>query len=103
MKRQFSVLVIATLLYCFGTNALAQLANDEIEPMADRIGAVVEEESERLKAIFMDIHENPELGFMETRTAAIVAKELETLGFDVQTGIGGTGVVGVMRNGPGPY
>src|SRR5210317_1282047 len=102
MKRQFSVLVIATLLYCFGTNALAQLANDEIEPMADRIGAVVEEESERLKAIFMDIHENPELGFMETRTAAIVAKELETLGYEVQTGIGGTGVVGIMRNGPGP-
>ena len=102
MKRQLSVLVIGTLFYWSGTNALAQIAKDEIERMADRIGAVVEKESERLKAIFMDIHENPELGFMETRTAAIVAKELETLGYDVQTGIGGTGVVGIMRNGHGP-
>jgi hippurate hydrolase len=39
---------------------------------------------------------------METRTAAIVAKELKALGFTVTTGIGGTGVVSVLRNGDGP-
>ncbi len=56
----------------------------------------------RLVAIFKDIHENPELGFMETRTAAIVAKELKSLGFNVMTGIGKTGVVGILKNGDGP-
>lgn len=39
---------------------------------------------------------------METRTAAIVAKELEAHGFEVQTGIGKTGVVGILRNDAGP-
>jgi len=39
---------------------------------------------------------------METRTAGIVAKELKALGFEVKTGIGKTGVVGIMRNGDGP-
>jgi hypothetical protein len=51
--------------------------------------------------MYKHTHQNPELGFMETRTAGIVAKELTDVGFDVQTGIGKTGVVGIMRNGPG--
>jgi hippurate hydrolase len=56
----------------------------------------------RLVSIFKDIHENPELGFMETRTAAVVAKELKGLGYTVMTGIGVTGVVGILKNGEGP-
>jgi amidohydrolase len=59
-------------------------------------------DSTRLVKIFQDIHENPELGFMEQRTSAIVAKELKTLGYEVMTGIGKTGVVGILRNGDGP-
>lgn len=59
-------------------------------------------DSARLVNIFKDIHENPELGFMETRTAAIVAKELKSLGYDVMTEIGKTGVVGILKNGNGP-
>ena len=59
-------------------------------------------DSGRLVTIFKDIHENPELGFMEVRTAAIVAKELKALGYEVMTGIGKTGVVGIMKNGDGP-
>ncbi len=50
----------------------------------------------------MDIHENPELDFMEVRTSGIVAKELGTLGYQVMTGIGKTGVVGIFKNGDGP-
>ncbi len=50
-----------------------------------------------------DIHEHPELGMQEFRTAALVAEHLESLGIDVQTGVGGTGVVGVLEGGrPGP-
>jgi amidohydrolase len=44
-----------------------------------------------------DLHEHPELGFEEERTAAMVADRLRALGFDVHTGIGKTGVVGVLR------
>src|SRR5262249_56369744 len=46
-----------------------------------------------------DIHANPEVGFGVQRTAAIVAKELAEIGLEVHTGIGGTGVVGVLRKG----
>lgn len=67
-----------------------------------KVTDTVDSDSARLQAIFKDIHQNPELGLMETRTAAIVAKELQALGYDVKTGIGKTGVVGILRNGPGP-
>ncbi len=59
-------------------------------------------DSLRLVEIFKDIHQNPELGFMELRTASIVAKELKELGYEVITGIGKTGVVGIFKNGNGP-
>ena len=59
-------------------------------------------DSKRLETTFKDIHQNPELPFMEIRTAAIVAKELKSLGFTVMTEIGKTGVVGILKNGEGP-
>jgi hippurate hydrolase len=46
-----------------------------------------------------DIHANPELGFEETRTSALVAEKLRSFGLEVHTGIAKTGVVGVLRNG----
>ena len=50
-----------------------------------------------------DIHEHPELSGQETRTAALVAARLQKLGIQVRTGVGGTGVVGVLQGGrPGP-
>ncbi len=50
-----------------------------------------------------DLHVNPELGFAEHRTAGIVAERLRALGLETTTGIGGTGVVGVLRGErPGP-
>ena len=50
-----------------------------------------------------DIHEHPELGEQELRTSALVATHLKTLGLEVTTGVGNTGVVGVLRGGkPGP-
>lgn len=50
-----------------------------------------------------DIHAHPELGFKEVRTAKLVADHLKKLGLEVRTGVGGTGVVGVLRGGrPGP-
>ena len=50
-----------------------------------------------------DIHQHPELGNRETRTAKLVADHLRALGIEVQTGVAHTGVVGVLRGGkPGP-
>nr|WP_233576317.1 amidohydrolase [Saccharopolyspora rhizosphaerae] len=55
-----------------------------------------------LTALYKDLHAHPELSFQEHRTAAEVARRLGDLGFEVTTGVGGTGVVGVLRNGAGP-
>jgi len=59
-------------------------------------------DSSRLVEIFKDLHQNPELAFMEVRTSGIIAKELKVLGYDVITGIAKTGVAGILKNGDGP-
>src|SRR5689334_17120450 len=55
-----------------------------------------------LEAIYKDIHTHPELSMQETRTAEIAADHLKANGFEVTTGVGKTGVVGILRNGDGP-
>ena len=55
-----------------------------------------------LESLYKDIHAHPELSMQETRTAALAAERLRTAGYEVTTGIGKTGVVGLMRNGDGP-
>src|SRR5262245_55005085 len=55
-----------------------------------------------LAELYRDLHEHPELSEQETRTAAIAAKTLTGLGYETTTGVGGTGVVGVLRRGAGP-
>ncbi|MDI5977668.1 amidohydrolase [Amycolatopsis magusensis] len=55
-----------------------------------------------LEALYVDLHRHPELAFAEHRTAGILADRLEAAGFEVHRGVGQTGVLGVLRNGPGP-
>ena len=55
-----------------------------------------------LEALYKDIHAHPELSMHETRTAGLAADRLRAAGFEVTTGVGNTGVVGVLRNGDGP-
>jgi amidohydrolase len=55
-----------------------------------------------LATVYRDLHANPELSFQEHRTAGIVAEALGRFGYTVTTGIGRTGVVGVLENGDGP-
>lgn len=52
---------------------------------------------DELVAIRRDMHSHPELGFQETRTSALVARMLRALGYEVHTGIGRTGVVGILH------
>ena len=54
-----------------------------------------------LEAVYKDIHANPELAMQEVRTAKIAADWLRKQGFEVTEKVGGTGVVGVLRNGEG--
>lgn len=55
-----------------------------------------------LSALRRDFHRHPELAFQELRTGKVVAEKLRELGYEVRTGVGITGVVGELRNGPGP-
>lgn len=56
----------------------------------------------QVESLYMELHRNPELSLHEQKTAATIADQLRRLGFDVTTGVGGTGVVGVLKNGEGP-
>ena len=68
------------------------------EPILAALGTLLSE----LTSIYTDIHAHPELSMQETRTAGIAADRLGRAGFDVTTGVGNTGVVGLLRNGDGP-
>jgi hippurate hydrolase len=68
----------------------------------DFSAAVKADYDRQLRALFEDFHRNPELSFKENRTAKIMAQQLRSVpGVTVTEGVGGTGVVGVMKNGAG--
>src|SRR5690349_15856707 len=54
------------------------------------------------EAFYKDVHSHPELSMQETRTAGLAADRLRAAGYEVTTGVGKTGVVGLLRNGDGP-
>src|SRR6202163_938424 len=56
----------------------------------------------QVEALYLDLHRNPELSYHEEKTAAKIADQLRQLGYDVNTGAGGKGVGGVLRNGGDP-
>src|SRR5437870_1084023 len=62
-------------------------------PTIDRIDGYAEE----LTAIRRDLHAHPEIGFEEVRTSGIVAEKLKGWGIEVHRGLGGTGVIGVLK------
>jgi hippurate hydrolase len=64
--------------------------------------AGIEELSAELADFYRDLHQHPELSLQEHRTARLVADALWPLGFEVTEQVGGTGVVGLLRNGDGP-
>jgi metal-dependent amidase/aminoacylase/carboxypeptidase family protein len=55
-----------------------------------------------LEALYKDVHSHPELSMQEMRTARLAADHLRAAGYEVTTGVGKTGVVGLLRNGDGP-
>ena len=72
------------------------------KPLVTAINKQIDGEIESLLALYKHIHANAELAFQEEQTAARLAKELRKVGFEVTEKVGITGVVGVLKNGPGP-
>ncbi len=70
--------------------------------LAAKVAALVGEDEKRLVETFKRLHASPELGFQEVKTAALVAREFKALGYETHAGIGKTGVVAILKNGPGP-
>ena len=64
--------------------------------------AISQDYQHHLAPLWDHFHQNPELSLMEFETAKRLAKELRAVGFEVTEGVGGTGVVAIMKNGAGP-
>src|SRR5215469_2880838 len=69
--------------------------NDQVLAGLDRLLPDIE-------ALYKDVHAHPELSMQEARTAGLAADRLRAAGYEVTTGVGKTGVVGLLRNGDGP-
>jgi amidohydrolase len=79
----------ALLLIVLSLSALAQ------QPDLDRAYPAAE-------SLYLDLHQHPELSLHEVQTAAKLAERLKALGYEVTPNVGGTGIVALMKNGPGP-
>jgi len=90
MKAFAAVLLLSLGMPAFGAANPAELTTkvDQLIP--------------QLRSLYIDLHQSPELSLHEVNTAAKLAAGLRKLGFDVTEHVGGTGVVGVLKNGDGP-
>jgi hippurate hydrolase len=82
--------------------ALLLAASAAAPAHADALGDAVAKDMPSLMTLYRELHAAPELSMQEVKTAARLAAEVKKLGFEVTTGVGKTGVVAVMKNGPGP-
>ena len=80
--------------------AAAALAKED--GLRDLVANKVAAEYASLEVLYKDLHTHPELSLMEVKTAAKIARELRAAGFEVTENFGGTGIVGVLKNGAGP-
>jgi amidohydrolase len=94
MERKFMKRLLLVVLAL----SVASWAADPWRVASTQVDAVYPQ----VEALYLDLHRNPELSYHEEKTAAKIADQLRKLGYDVTTGFGGTGVVGVFKNGPGP-
>jgi hippurate hydrolase len=88
--------VVLLGLFAFAGNGASQTA--WTTPTSAEVDAVYPD----IETLYIDLHRNPELAFQEVQTAAKLAARVRALGYDVTTGVGRTGIVAVMKNGPGP-
>ena len=90
------LMCIASLFFVANVIAQSNVLRTKINLSADKI-------EQQVISWRRDLHEHPELGNNEVKTAALIAKELLALGIEVKTGVAHTGVVGILKGGkPGP-
>src|SRR5208282_3376673 len=88
MKTAPLFLLLSLVLPCFAQNPMSFKEVDAVYPAAH--------------SLYIDLHQNPELSSHETQTASKLAARLRSLGYEVTEGVGGTGVVAILKNGAGP-
>ena len=88
MRRLFAASAMALLLAAGAAQAQVDTAS---------VDAAVQRVMPEVVAWRRDFHQHPELGFAETRSAGVIADHLRSLGLEVRTGVGKTGVIGVLR------
>jgi hippurate hydrolase len=96
MRITSPVALFAALLFASG--ASAQSGGGAAGVGGAQVDAIYPE----VEKLYIDLHSNPELAFHEERTAATLAARVKALGYEVTTGVGGTGIVAILKNGPGP-
>ena len=94
MKPVRAVMAIAALFTTASTTA--QVSG--VFPSSQQVNAIYPD----VERLYIDLHSHPELAFHEQRTATELAERVKALGYDVTTGVGGTGIVAILKNGPGP-
>ncbi len=77
-------------------------AADSLKARVDAVVAPLSAVAPGLEELYLDLHRHPELSFQEKETARKLAARLKEAGFEVTEGVGGNGVVGILRNGDGP-
>lgn len=91
------------ILFLFFFHAVSILSFSQKTSLRDQINLSADKIEQKVITWRRDFHEHPELGNNEIRTAAIIAKHLQSLGIEVKTGVAHTGVVGILKGDkPGP-
>ncbi len=96
-RRGFPVKSIFLSWIVIASTASAQSASPPKTSLAEEVNSVYPQ----VQTLYMDLHEHPELSLKEVKTAAKLAARLRELGYEVTEKVGGTGVVGILRNGAG--
>ena len=78
--------------------SLAVFSHAQTQPLSKEVEAIYPD----AHSLYLDLHQNPELSAHETQTASKLAARLRSLGYDVTEHVGGTGIVGILKNGAGP-
>src|SRR5437870_2436379 len=97
MKRRSVALFGSCLLMAAGAAAQTK-PTAWTAPSGEQVNAIYPD----VETLYLDLHRNPELSLHEQQTAAKLAERMKALGYEVTTGVGGVGVVAVLRNGQGP-
>lgn len=91
MRPLLTSLLVTTAALCCNVQAAEYLKE-----------SIAKDYDENLAEMFVYFHENPELSNLETNTAKRLTEEISAFGYEVTQGVGGTGIVAVLENGPGP-